>query len=155
MSKTPRINRRRFVGVAAASVIAGVSGMSRTLEAMTDVGIRPSRVSLSESDIADLRERIKATRWPDGGIVGDQSLAKIQELAAYWADDYDWRKCEARLNALPDFVATSGGPHPYAMADSPVGLAAWMLRHDGGLGELTRDEILDRVTLRWLSPVRI
>lgn len=72
--------------------------------------IRPFHVSVSESDLSDLRRRIKATRWPERETVADASqgvqLATMQELARYWAASYDWRKVEARLNALPQFVTT-------------------------------------------------
>jgi pimeloyl-ACP methyl ester carboxylesterase len=61
----------------------------------------------------DLRQRIAATRWPDRETVKDQSqgvpLAKLQELVRYWGTDYDWRKVEAKLNALPQFVTTIDG----------------------------------------------
>ena len=70
--------------------------------------IRPFRVHFPDEALADLKRRIAATRWPDKEIVTDQSqgvqLATMQKLARYWATDYDWRKCEARLNALPQFV---------------------------------------------------
>ena len=60
-----------------------------------------------------LRERVAATRWPDQETVADDSqgvqLATMQELARYWATDYDWRKCEAKLNALPQFVTEIDG----------------------------------------------
>jgi pimeloyl-ACP methyl ester carboxylesterase len=75
--------------------------------------IRPFRVHVSNEDLADLKRRIAATRWPDKETVADQSqgvqLATMQKLARYWAADYDWRKCEARLNALPNFVTTIDG----------------------------------------------
>ena len=70
--------------------------------------IRPFHVNVPEADLADLRRRIKATRWPERETVTDASqgvqLATIQALARYWATEYDWRKIEARLNALPQFV---------------------------------------------------
>jgi pimeloyl-ACP methyl ester carboxylesterase len=75
--------------------------------------IRPFRVSIPEEAIVDLRRRIAATRWPDRETVKDQSqglpLATMQKLARYWATDYDWRKAEARLNALPQFVTNIDG----------------------------------------------
>ncbi len=75
--------------------------------------IRPFQVSFPEEEIADLRERIAATRWPERETVADQSqgtqLATLQKLARYWATDYDWRKCEARLNALPNFITEIDG----------------------------------------------
>jgi pimeloyl-ACP methyl ester carboxylesterase len=79
----------------------------------TRFAIRPFRVDIPEEAIADLRRRIAATSWPDKETVADQSqgvqLATIQELARYWATDYDWRKCEAKLNALPQFVTEIDG----------------------------------------------
>jgi pimeloyl-ACP methyl ester carboxylesterase len=91
--------------------------------------IRPFRVDTPEEAIADLRRRIDATRWPSRELVADRSqgvqLATLQELARYWATDYDWRACEARLNALPQFTAEIDGvdihfihvksPHPDAL----------------------------------------
>jgi len=69
--------------------------------------IRPFRVGVSGEAIADLRRRIAATRWPSKELVKDRSqgvqLATIQELARYWTADYDWHRCETRLNALPQF----------------------------------------------------
>ena len=66
--------------------------------------IRPFRVEVPEEELAELRRRIAATRWPSRELVADRSqgvqLATIQELARYWAAEYDWRKCEAKLNAL-------------------------------------------------------
>jgi len=75
--------------------------------------IRPFHVNFSDDALADLHRRIVATRWPDQETVTDASqgvqLATIQKLAQYWATDYDWRKCEAKLNALPQFVTTIDG----------------------------------------------
>ena len=75
--------------------------------------IRPLRINVPEADLVDLRQRVVATRWPDKETVTDQSqgvqLAKIQELVRYWGTDYDWRKAEAKLNALPEFVTTIDG----------------------------------------------
>jgi hypothetical protein len=72
-----------------------------------ETDIRPFRVEVPGEAIADLRRRIAATRWPSKELVEDRSqgvqLAAIQELARYWMTDYDWRKCEAKLNALPQF----------------------------------------------------
>ncbi|MGZ4949402.1 MAG: epoxide hydrolase N-terminal domain-containing protein, partial [Halobacteriota archaeon] len=71
--------------------------------AASDDTIRPFCVDIPEEAIANLRRRIAATRWPDKETVADTSqgvpLALIQELARYWGTDYDWRKCEAKLNA--------------------------------------------------------
>jgi len=66
-----------------------------------------------EADLADLRRRLKATRWPEKETVADDSqgvrLATIQKLAQYWATDYDWRKCEKKLKALPHFITEIDG----------------------------------------------
>jgi pimeloyl-ACP methyl ester carboxylesterase len=91
--------------------------------------IRPFRVEIPEADLVDLRQRVLATRWPDRETVSDQSqgvqLEKMRELVSYWATDYDWRKVEARLNAVPQFVTEIDGldvhfihvrsPHPNAL----------------------------------------
>ena len=78
-----------------------------------DVSIRPFSFEASEEDLADLRRRILTTRWPDRETVDDDSqgvqLATMQKLADYWVTDYDWRTCEARLNALPNFVTEIDG----------------------------------------------
>jgi len=75
--------------------------------------IRPLRVNVPEEELAELRRRINATRWPDRETVTDQSqgvqLATTQALARYWATDYDWRKVEAKLNALPNFITEIDG----------------------------------------------
>jgi pimeloyl-ACP methyl ester carboxylesterase len=79
--------------------------MSSAVETASE--IRPFQVDIPEDELADLRRRITATRWPHRELVDDRSqgvqLATIQELARYWATDYEWRRCEARLNALPQF----------------------------------------------------
>jgi pimeloyl-ACP methyl ester carboxylesterase len=75
--------------------------------------VRPFEVRFSDDELADLRRRVQATRWPERETVSDDSqgvpLDLVQELARYWASDYDWRKCEARLNALPNFVTEIDG----------------------------------------------
>ena len=79
----------------------------------TDPEVRPFRIDVPEEDLVDLRRRIAATQWPEKETVADESqgvpLATIQELARYWATDYDWRKCEAKLNALPQFMTEIDG----------------------------------------------
>jgi pimeloyl-ACP methyl ester carboxylesterase len=76
-------------------------------------GIRPFSYHATDEDLADLKRRIEATRWPDKETVDDDSqgvqLATMQKLAAYWASDYDWRRCEARLNAFPNFITEIDG----------------------------------------------
>ena len=73
----------------------------------------PFEFRAPDEDLADLKRRILATRWPDRETVADDSqgvqLATMQKLAAYWANEYDWRKCEARLNALPNFLTEIDG----------------------------------------------
>jgi pimeloyl-ACP methyl ester carboxylesterase len=75
--------------------------------------IRPFHLHFTDAALADLKRRILATRWPDKEIVDDRSqgvqLATVQKLAHYWGTAYDWRKCETRLNALPQFVTTIDG----------------------------------------------
>jgi pimeloyl-ACP methyl ester carboxylesterase len=75
--------------------------------------LRPFTISTSEAALADLRQRILATRWPERELVSDQSqgvqLATMQKLADYWAREYDWRKCEARLNAHPNYLTEIDG----------------------------------------------
>jgi pimeloyl-ACP methyl ester carboxylesterase len=75
--------------------------------------IRPFRVNVPEAELTELHRRINATKWPERETVTDQTqgvqLATIQKLARYWATDYDWRKCEARLNALPNFITEIDG----------------------------------------------
>jgi pimeloyl-ACP methyl ester carboxylesterase len=74
----------------------------------TAIDIRPFQVEIPEEELAELLRRIKATRWPSKELVADRSqgvqLATTQELARYWTTEYDWRTCEARLNALPQFT---------------------------------------------------
>ena len=75
--------------------------------------IRPFHVDIPQEDLDDLRRRIAATRWPQGELVDDPSqgaqLATMQELTRYWATDHDWRQCEAKLNALPQFKTEIDG----------------------------------------------
>ena len=75
--------------------------------------ILPFRMNVAEEDLADLRRRLAATRWPTKQLVEDRSqgvqLATVQELARYWTTEYEWRRCEARLNALPQFTTEIDG----------------------------------------------
>jgi hypothetical protein len=75
--------------------------------------LRPFKVQIPQAALDDLRRRIAATRWPDKETVADQSqgaeLAKLQELVRYWGNGYDWRKAEAKLNALPQFTTNIDG----------------------------------------------
>jgi len=83
------------------------------IEDTTSEAIRPFSVHIPQAQLDDLRRRIIATNWPDREIVTDQSqgvqLSTIQALAHYWATDYDWRKIEAKLNSLPQFITTIDG----------------------------------------------
>jgi pimeloyl-ACP methyl ester carboxylesterase len=105
--------RRRLIGFAVMGVAAAatINLLPENATAATeDAAIRPFRVNVPDEQLADLRRRIAATRWPDRETVNNESqgvqLAKLQELVRYWGTDYDWRKCEAKLNALPQFMTT-------------------------------------------------
>ena len=108
-------NRRRLLATAAMAAAAGAANLfpSRLVAAPTGDAIRPFRVNIPEEQLVDLRRRIAATRWPDQETVGDGSqgvqLAKFQEVIRYWGTGYDWRKVEARLNALPMFITEIDG----------------------------------------------
>ena len=84
--------------------------MLETLVETSKTEIRPFRVDIPEATLGDLRRRLKETRWPDRETVADRSqgvqLGTLKELVRYWGSDYDWRKVEAKLNALPQFVTT-------------------------------------------------
>jgi pimeloyl-ACP methyl ester carboxylesterase len=77
------------------------------------IAVRPFEVGFPEVELAELRRRINATRWPERETVSDDSqgarLAMMQELARYWGTDYDWGKCESKLNALPNFITEIDG----------------------------------------------
>jgi pimeloyl-ACP methyl ester carboxylesterase len=96
---------------AAASVERGPS--LKPSVAIEDESIRPFHVNVPEEQLADLRRRLAATRWPDQETVANQDqgvqLAVMQDLVRYWQTDYDWRKAEEKLNALPQFVTTIDG----------------------------------------------
>jgi pimeloyl-ACP methyl ester carboxylesterase len=109
--------------------LAGCDSKEVVMSVTVESEIRPFRVEMPDEAIADLRRRVAATRWPPKELVADRSqgvqLATSQQLARYWAADYDWRACEARLNALPQFKTEIDGvdihfihvksPHPDAM----------------------------------------
>jgi pimeloyl-ACP methyl ester carboxylesterase len=84
--------------------------MAVTAEA---TAVRPFRIDVREEELADLRRRVAATRWPSAELVADRSqgvqLATLQALARYWATDYDWRRVEAKMNALPQFTTEIDG----------------------------------------------
>jgi len=114
--KSSKLTRRR---VLAASAAAGASTMIATEatgaadETNEKTAIRPFSYHAPDSALVDLRRRINATNWPDREQVTDTSqgvqLATMQQLARYWANEHDWRKVEARLNALPQFIAEIDG----------------------------------------------
>jgi pimeloyl-ACP methyl ester carboxylesterase len=125
--------RRRFLGSAAMTMLAARLGITGSARAMTQkestmiatatprhatqdassTDVRPFRVEVPQADLDDLRLRLAASRWPSQELVADRSqgvqLATIQELTRYWADDHDWRKTEATLNALPQFTTEIDG----------------------------------------------
>src|SRR4051794_12791553 len=84
-----------------------------TTERETATAIRPFTIEVSDAELDEMRARIVATRWPEKETVTDQSqgprLATMQALARYWADAYDWRKVEGRLNDLPQFITEIDG----------------------------------------------
>jgi pimeloyl-ACP methyl ester carboxylesterase len=87
--------------------------MSASSAAATSTTIRPFHIAVAEPEVEELRRRARATRWPDRETVWDRSqgaqLAKIQDLVRYWGTEYDWRRAEAKLNALPQFVTEIDG----------------------------------------------
>jgi pimeloyl-ACP methyl ester carboxylesterase len=119
----PSPSRRRFLGASATLLAASSLGQLAFAQSATSGGnaaaatdkaaIRPFRVHFPDVDLADLRSRILLTRWPERETVTDDSqgvqLAVMQELAGYWATDYDWRRIEAKLNALPQFLTDIDG----------------------------------------------
>ena len=108
---------RRQLLTAAATVAAAVGSVNllptKALAANDAEAIRPFTINVPQDQLADMRRRIAATRWPERETVVDDSqgvpLATMQDLAHYWATGYDWRKVEARLNALPQFMTTIDG----------------------------------------------
>jgi pimeloyl-ACP methyl ester carboxylesterase len=109
-------DRRQFLSTAATGIAAaGVASLLPLEEAIGTEGdaIHPFRIKVPEEQLVDLRRRVKATRWPDRETVKDPSqgvqLATMQGLARYWATEHDWRKIEANLNALPQFITEIDG----------------------------------------------
>src|SRR5438270_352318 len=99
--------------LAASAAVSAISLLPLQLAAGEGNAVRSFRVSVPEESLIDLRRRLAATRWPDKETVADQSqgaqLAKLQQLVRYWESEYDWRKCEAKLNALPQFITEIDG----------------------------------------------
>ena len=112
MVKFAARTRRDILGALAT---VGATSLLPALPSAADDGsaIIPFRITIPDEQIAELRRRIAATRWPDRETVSDQSqgakLEELQQLVRYWRSDYDWRKVEARLNALPQFMTTIDG----------------------------------------------
>jgi pimeloyl-ACP methyl ester carboxylesterase len=123
------LSRRRFVGTTAITIAASQLGvfccapksfsegslaMAQTMTASGTTAIRAfPHLNVPEAELVELRRRVNATRWPTRELVTDQSqgvqLATTQALARYWGTDYDWRRCEAKLNALPQFMTEVDG----------------------------------------------
>lgn len=102
--------------VVASLAIPGVSGIAQTqasVRPVSDESIRPFHIEVPEEKLVDLKRRILSTKWPNKETVNDASqgvqFETMQQLARYWATDYDWRKIEAKLNALPQFITTIDG----------------------------------------------
>ena len=114
--ETVDVDRRRLLKTTAAGIaVAGAASllpMNSAFAAKQD-DIQPFKVEIPEELLADLRRRIAATRWPTKELVEDRSqgvqLATVRELVRYWTTEYDWRRCEARLNALPQFTTEIDG----------------------------------------------
>jgi pimeloyl-ACP methyl ester carboxylesterase len=100
--------------LAAATAVAALGLLhQKAVGATEDTAIRLFRVNVPKQQLVELRRRIATTRWPDRETVNDRSqgvkLAKVQELVRHWGTDYDWRKAEAKLNALPQFITEIDG----------------------------------------------
>jgi pimeloyl-ACP methyl ester carboxylesterase len=109
-------DRRQLLSTAAMGIAAaGAASLFPAFRApaATNDAVRPFQVKVPDEALVDLRRRLAATRWPDRETVTDESqgvqLAAIQQVARYWATDYDWRKVEAKLNALPQFMTEIDG----------------------------------------------
>src|SRR5882672_6995730 len=109
-------DRRQLLTSAALGIVAaGAASLfpAHPAHAATGEAIRPFRINVPEADLVDLHRRLAAVRWPDKETVADESqgvqLATMQELVRQWHTDYDWRKVEARLNALPQFITEIDG----------------------------------------------
>jgi pimeloyl-ACP methyl ester carboxylesterase len=108
-------HKRRSLLIGAAMGLAGAASLLtiRPAPAAANDEIRPFHIDIPEADLVDLRRRLAATRWPEKETVADDSqgvpLAMLQDLVRYWQTDYDWRKVEARLNTLPQFITQIDG----------------------------------------------
>src|SRR5262249_47758117 len=97
----------------AAATLPALAGNVSATDSKDPIAIRLFHVNIPKSELNELRRRIKAAKWPERELVTDASqgvqLATMKALASYWANDYDWRKCEAKLNALPQFITQIDG----------------------------------------------
>src|SRR5262245_13331876 len=113
MSAASSSPTRRSVLAASAAATALNVIPTHVAAAGENDAIRPFAISFPEEALVDLRRRINATKWPDRETVADATqgvqLATTQALARYWATDYDWRRCEAKLNAVPNFITEIDG----------------------------------------------
>lgn len=113
--QTSHSTRRSFLAAAAVASAVGtlLPGSALAAQPARDASIQPFRFQASNEELADLRQRIKATRWPSRELVADDTqgvrLALMQKLADYWANQYDWRKAEANINSFPQFVTAIDG----------------------------------------------
>jgi pimeloyl-ACP methyl ester carboxylesterase len=116
----PTPTRRRIGATSTIAVLATSAALSslnifstNVAAASENAAIRPFHVSVSDEALVDLRRRVLATRWPDRETVNDQSqgvqLAQIEPLVRYWGTEYDWRKAETKLNAIPQFITSIDG----------------------------------------------
>ncbi|MFI9782900.1 alpha/beta fold hydrolase [Kitasatospora sp. NPDC051984] len=148
--------RRRFLGLAAAGVVAGQVALSAPAQAITGrvagwtgageaprpgAGIRPFRIKVPQAELNELRRRIRATRWPDRETVGNRTqgaqLAKMRPLMEYWGSGYDWRTLERRLNDLPQYIVEIDGLDiQFAHIRSPHAGAMPMLMTHGWPGSI-------------------
>src|SRR4029453_10007772 len=115
-----KLHQIEAIGIVSASLLAVGTALSVSLLTFASTSyaaegesIRPFKIEVPQAALDDLRRRIKATRWPTPELVKDRSqgvqLATLRALASYWLTEYDWRKCEARLNALPQFKTVIDG----------------------------------------------
>src|SRR6266404_6159266 len=108
---TPGIASRRDLNPR--TITASLAPQQNSGQAADKNAIRPFRVNVPEAELTELRRRINATVWPEKETVPDASqgvqLATIQALAQYWGTEYNWRKCEARLNVLAPFITEIDG----------------------------------------------
>src|SRR5215217_2467748 len=131
----------------------GRTGMTVTVGRSADAAaISPFTIETPEADLEDLRARLAATRWPEKETVADDSqgvpLATMRKLARYWATDYDWRRCEAELNALPQFITEIDGLDIHFIhVRSPHGDALPLVVNHGWPGSIIEQlKIIDRLT---------